>query len=76
MLLESKTAIIYGGGGGIGGGIGGGVAREGAAVYLAGHNLEPMEPVAAEITAAGGTAEMAVLDATDERAGWSSAGRA
>jgi NAD(P)-dependent dehydrogenase (short-subunit alcohol dehydrogenase family) len=68
MLLESKTAIIYGGGGGIGGGVVRAFAREGAAVYLAGRNLEPMEPVAAEITAAGGTAEMAVLDATDERA--------
>jgi NAD(P)-dependent dehydrogenase (short-subunit alcohol dehydrogenase family) len=68
MLLESKTAIIYGGGGGIGGGVARAFAREGAAVYLAGRNLEPMEPVAAEITAAGGTAEMAVLDATDERA--------
>jgi NAD(P)-dependent dehydrogenase (short-subunit alcohol dehydrogenase family) len=68
MLLENKTAIIYGGGGGIGGGVARAFAREGAAVYLAGRNLEPMEPVAAEITAAGGTAEMAVLDATDERA--------
>jgi NAD(P)-dependent dehydrogenase (short-subunit alcohol dehydrogenase family) len=68
MLLESKTAIIYGGGGGIGGGVARAFAREGAAVYLAGRSLEPMEPVAAEITAAGGTAEMAVLDATDERA--------
>jgi NAD(P)-dependent dehydrogenase (short-subunit alcohol dehydrogenase family) len=68
MLLENKTAIIYGGGGGIGGGVARAFAREGAAVYLAGRNLEPMEPVAAEISAAGGTAEMAVLDATDERA--------
>ena len=68
MLLENKTAIIYGGGGGIGGGVACAFACEGAAVYLAGRNLEPMEPVAAEITAAGGTAEMAVLDATDERA--------
>jgi NAD(P)-dependent dehydrogenase (short-subunit alcohol dehydrogenase family) len=68
MLLENKTAIIYGGGGGIGGGVARAFAREGAAVYQAGRNLEPMEPVAAEISAAGGTAEMAVLDATDERA--------
>jgi NAD(P)-dependent dehydrogenase (short-subunit alcohol dehydrogenase family) len=68
MLLENKTAIIYGGGGGIGGGVARAFAREGAAIYLAGRSLEPMEPVAAEITAAGGTAEMAVLDATDERA--------
>jgi 3-oxoacyl-[acyl-carrier protein] reductase len=64
MLLENKTAIVYGGGGGVARAF----AREGAAVYLAGRSLEPMEPVAAEIAAAGGTAEMAVLDATDERA--------
>jgi 3-oxoacyl-[acyl-carrier protein] reductase len=68
MLLERKTPIIYGGGGGIGGGVARAFAREGAAVYLAGRSPEPMEPVVAEITAAGGTAEMAVLDATDERA--------
>jgi NAD(P)-dependent dehydrogenase (short-subunit alcohol dehydrogenase family) len=68
MLLEDKTAIIYGGGGGIGGGVARTFAREGAAVFLAGRTREPMEAVAADIVAAGGSAEVAVLDATDERA--------
>jgi NAD(P)-dependent dehydrogenase (short-subunit alcohol dehydrogenase family) len=39
MLLEDKTAIIYGGGGGIGGGVARTFAREGAAVFLAGARL-------------------------------------
>jgi NAD(P)-dependent dehydrogenase (short-subunit alcohol dehydrogenase family) len=68
MLLEDKTAIIYGGGGGIGGGVARTFAREGAAVFLAGRTREPMEAVVADIVAAGGSAEVAVLDATDERA--------
>jgi NAD(P)-dependent dehydrogenase (short-subunit alcohol dehydrogenase family) len=68
MLLEDRTAIVYGGGGGIGGGVARTFAREGAAVFLAGRTREPMEAVAADIVAAGGSAEVAVLDATDERA--------
>jgi NAD(P)-dependent dehydrogenase (short-subunit alcohol dehydrogenase family) len=44
MLLEDKTAIIYGGGG-----VARTFAREGAAVLLAGRTREPMEAVAADI---------------------------
>ena len=43
-------------------------AREGAAVFLAGRTGPPLEAVAADLRAAGGSAEVAVLDATDERA--------
>jgi NAD(P)-dependent dehydrogenase (short-subunit alcohol dehydrogenase family) len=68
MLLEKKNAIIYGAGGGIGGGVARTFAREGARVFLAGRTAEPMEAVAADIRSAGGSAEVAVLDATDERA--------
>jgi NAD(P)-dependent dehydrogenase (short-subunit alcohol dehydrogenase family) len=64
MLLENKNAIIYGGGGGVARTF----AREGANVVLAGRTGPPMEAVAADIGAAGGSAEVAVLDATDERA--------
>jgi NAD(P)-dependent dehydrogenase (short-subunit alcohol dehydrogenase family) len=67
MLLENKNAIIYGAGGGIGG-----VARtfagEGARVFLAGRTRASLEAVAADITAAGGSAEVAELDALDEHA--------
>ena len=37
-------------------------------MHLAGRTREPLERVAADIAAAGGRAEVAVLDATDERA--------
>jgi NAD(P)-dependent dehydrogenase (short-subunit alcohol dehydrogenase family) len=68
MLLENKNAIIYGAGGGIGGGVARAFAREGARVFLAGRTRAKLEAVAADITAAGGAAEVAVLDATDEQA--------
>jgi hypothetical protein len=68
MLLEKKNAIIYGAGGGIGGGVARTFAREGARVFLAGRTGPPLEAVAADVRAAGGSAEVAVLDATDERA--------
>ena len=68
MLLEGKNAIIYGAGGGIGGGIARAFAREGARVFLAGRTRESLEAVAKEIAAEGGSAEVAELDALDERA--------
>jgi 3-oxoacyl-[acyl-carrier protein] reductase len=42
-LLEGKTAIIYGGGGGIGGGVARSLAREGATVFLVGRTPEKQE---------------------------------
>ncbi len=68
MLLEGKNAIIYGAGGGIGGGVARAFAREGARVFLAGRTRESLEAVAKEIMAEGGSAEVAELDALDERA--------
>jgi NAD(P)-dependent dehydrogenase (short-subunit alcohol dehydrogenase family) len=68
MLLEKKTAVIYGGGGAIGSAVALGYAREGARVYLAGWHAEPVEAAAQAVRDAGGTADAAVLDATDERA--------
>src|SRR5689334_16630268 len=67
-LLDGKCAIIYGAGGGIGGGVARTFAREGARVFLAGRTRPPLDAVAAEITAAGGTASVAVVDALDEPA--------
>jgi NAD(P)-dependent dehydrogenase (short-subunit alcohol dehydrogenase family) len=66
--LEGRNAIVYGGGGGIGAGVARTFAREGARVFLAGRTRETLETVAGEIAAAGGAAEVAVLDALDERA--------
>jgi NAD(P)-dependent dehydrogenase (short-subunit alcohol dehydrogenase family) len=68
MLLENKNALIYGGGGGIGGGVARTFAREGAKVFLAGRTREKLEAVAMDITSAGGSAEVAVVDALDEQA--------
>jgi NAD(P)-dependent dehydrogenase (short-subunit alcohol dehydrogenase family) len=68
MLLENKNAVIYGAGGSIGGAVAGEFAREGARVFLAGHTVESLEEVAKDITATGGSAEVAVLDALDEKA--------
>src|SRR5437764_13469647 len=67
-LLEGKTAIIYGGGGGIGGGVARTFAREGAQVFLVGRTREKLDAVATDITSAGGSAEVAVVDALDEQA--------
>ncbi|MEZ0073851.1 SDR family NAD(P)-dependent oxidoreductase [Planotetraspora sp. GP83] len=67
-MLENKNAIIYGAGGSIGGGVARTFAREGARVFLAGRTRETLDKVAEEITASGGSAEVAVLDALDEHA--------
>ena len=68
MLLESKNAVIYGGGGAIGGAVARAFAREGARVFLAGRTRATLEKVADEIRSAGGTAETAEVDALDEQA--------
>ncbi|MGE5286957.1 MAG: SDR family NAD(P)-dependent oxidoreductase [Micromonosporaceae bacterium] len=68
MLLESKNAVIYGGGGAIGGAVARIFAREGARVYLVGRTLESLDLVAQQIRSAGGVAETARVDALDEAA--------
>jgi 3-oxoacyl-[acyl-carrier protein] reductase len=68
MLLENKNAVIYGGGGSIGGAVARAFAREGAKVFLAGRTLTTLNRVAGEISAAGGEAETAQVDALDEQA--------
>ena len=68
MLLEEKSAVIYGGGGAIGGAVARGFAREGARVFLAGRTSATLEEVAEDIRSAGGAAETAEVDALDERA--------
>jgi NAD(P)-dependent dehydrogenase (short-subunit alcohol dehydrogenase family) len=67
MLLEGRTAVIYGAGG-LGAGVARTFAREGARVFVAGRTRAPLEALAADIAAAGGSAEAAVLDVLDEAA--------
>lgn len=68
MLLENKTAVVYGGGGAIGGAVARAFAREGAKVFLAGRTHATLDRVAGEIRSAGGVAETARVDALDEQA--------
>jgi NAD(P)-dependent dehydrogenase (short-subunit alcohol dehydrogenase family) len=67
-LLAGKAAVVYGGGGAIGGTCARVFAREGARVFLAGRTRSKLETVARDIVSAGGSAEIAVLDAFDESA--------
>jgi 3-oxoacyl-[acyl-carrier protein] reductase len=66
MLLEGKNAVIYGGGGAIGGAVAKAFAREGAKVFLAGRTPDKLNAVVTEITAFGGAAEAATVDALDK----------
>ena len=68
MLLENKTAVIYGAGGAIGAAAARAFAREGARLLLTGRNPAKLDAVAAEVVAAGGVAETAQVDALDEEA--------
>jgi NAD(P)-dependent dehydrogenase (short-subunit alcohol dehydrogenase family) len=68
MMLKDKAAVIYGAGGGTGGAVARAFAREGAKVFVTGRRRAPVEAVAKEIVAAGGSAEAAELDALDEQA--------
>jgi 2-hydroxycyclohexanecarboxyl-CoA dehydrogenase len=63
--LQNKTVVITGGGGGIGGATCRKFAQEGAKVAVLDLNLEAAEKVAAEIRAAGGTAEAFKCDIAD-----------
>lgn len=67
-MLQGKNAVVYGGGGAIGSAVARAFGREGARVFLAGRTLSRLEDVAAEISGAGGTAEVAEVDALDETA--------
>ncbi|URM98981.1 SDR family oxidoreductase [Actinomadura madurae] len=72
MLLENKTAIVFGGGGQIGGAMARGFAAEGARVFLAGRTPTTLDAVAGDVRGAGGLAETARVDALDRDAvnGW------
>lgn len=67
MLLKNKVAVIYGAGG-VGGAVAKAFAREGAKVHLAARNAAAAASLVNDITAAGGKAEVAEVDALDEHA--------
>jgi NAD(P)-dependent dehydrogenase (short-subunit alcohol dehydrogenase family) len=68
MMLKDKVAVIYGAGGAIGSAVARAFAREGADLFLTGRDLAPVEVVAKEVVAAGGSGEAAEVDALDEPA--------
>src|ERR1043165_3056126 len=67
MMLKDKVAVIYGAGGAIGSAVASAFASEGAKVFLTGRSLAPVEVVAKEVVAAGGSAAAAEVDALDEQ---------
>jgi NAD(P)-dependent dehydrogenase (short-subunit alcohol dehydrogenase family) len=68
MMLGNKVAVIYGAGGAIGGAVARAFAREGARLFATGRLRAPVEAVARDIVAAGGSAEAAEVNALDEQA--------
>lgn len=68
MLLEGRTALVYGGSGAVGGAVAKAFAREGARVFLAARRAELLEAVATDIRDAGGKAEVAPVDTSDKDA--------
>ena len=65
MLLDTKTAIVYGAGGAIGSAVARAYAREGADVHLVGRTLATLEEVAQRIRNDGGAAHVAQVDVLD-----------
>jgi NAD(P)-dependent dehydrogenase (short-subunit alcohol dehydrogenase family) len=63
--LQGKHAVIFGAGGSFGSGVAREFAAEGAEVFLSGRSRPGLEEVAKEITAAGGAAHVAIVDAED-----------
>lgn len=68
MLLENKNVVVYGAAGAVGSAVARAFAHEGARVFLTARDLDAIVTVAKQITAAGGAAETAVVDAGDEKA--------
>lgn len=67
-MLQNKNAIIYGAGGSLGGAVAKALAGAGANLFLTGRTISTLQKVADEIIASGGSAEVAQVDALDEKA--------
>lgn len=61
--LKDKRAVVFGAGGSIGSAVASELAADGAEVFLAGRTAASVEVVAKQITAAGGRAHSAMIDA-------------
>ncbi|MDT5204072.1 MAG: hypothetical protein QOD34_708 [Mycobacterium sp.] len=68
MLLDNKNAVIYGAAGAVGNTVSRAFAREGARLFLTARNVATLEPLAAELSAAGAIVNVAQVDALDEQA--------
>jgi NAD(P)-dependent dehydrogenase (short-subunit alcohol dehydrogenase family) len=68
MLLQGKSAIVYGAGGPIGAAVARAYAREGAKVFLAGRTEAALDVVVGQIRDVGGEAEASRVDALDRDA--------
>src|SRR5437899_12133740 len=67
-LVGGNVAVIYGAAGGVGTAVAKAFAREGAAVFLAGRTENSLNPVAKEISSAGGIADVSKVDALSSEA--------
>jgi 3-oxoacyl-[acyl-carrier protein] reductase len=67
MVLNNKNAIIYGAGGSLGGAVARAFANAGAKIFLTGRNIASLQKVADDIIAAGGSAEIDIVDGFDEK---------
>lgn len=68
MRLTGKTALVTGAAGGLGREIARGLAGDGAHVLVHARSADRLDPLVAEIAAAGGSAEAVVFDLADEAA--------
>ncbi|SDF91928.1 Enoyl-[acyl-carrier-protein] reductase [NADH] [Dyadobacter soli] len=68
MLLQNKTAVIYGAGGSLGAAVAKAFSAAGANLLLSGIHLEPVEATAGAIRQAGGKVQVDQVDALDEKA--------
>lgn len=67
MLLQNKTAVLYGVADSLAGEFARTFAKEGAHVFLTGRNIEKVRKVADDIIAQGGRAEVARVDALNAK---------
>lgn len=68
MILQHKNAVVYGAGGSMGGAVAKALAAAGASLYLTGRNRDSVQQVAGDIIAAGGKAEVGIVDGFSEKA--------
>jgi enoyl-[acyl-carrier-protein] reductase (NADH) len=67
MLLQNKNAVLFAAGGSVGGAIARSLAKAGANLFLSNHHTEPVRKLADDIIADGGKAEVAKIDALNEK---------